>query len=333
MKKILTVLLLMSVILPAGKLKAQQIPQFSQYMFNGLYINPAYAGYKEELYAHAMYRKQWMGIKGAPQTVMLGVDADLGRGSNLGLVYANDQIGANMTNSIMLGYAFRFPVSEEGRLSLGLAGGAIYYGLDKSPDKIDITDPAVVAAENAWRPQIDAGLYIDWPNFYAGFSVMGLIPNRASKVDGLTDLDGNPIESMQIMRTNPTWFLTFGGLVHLNENLALAPSTLLKTDFKSPLSLDLSAMLVFSETLWLGLTYRTGLNFTYGERDRSPDALRQTNALVIVAEVFLTNNIRLGAAYDFDLNGLATGYNGGIEISLGYYMVKAHRRYATPRYF
>jgi hypothetical protein len=127
--------------------------------------------------------------------------------------------------------------------------------------------------------------------------------------------------------------LTFGGLVPLSEVFSLAPSTLFKTDFKSPLSMDLSAMMVYSETLWLGLTYRTGLNFTYGDRESSPDALRQTNALVIVAELYLLDNLRIGAAYDFDLNGLSTGYNGGIEVSLGYYMVKAQRRYATPRYF
>ena len=308
----------MSVGLSMDKLGAQQIPQFSQYMFNGLYINPAYAGYKEEMYAHLMYRKQWMGVTGAPQTIMLGVDGDLGKGSNLGLVYANDRIGATTTNSIMLGYAFRFPISDQGRLSFGLAGGAVHYGLDKS--KV-MDDPILLATENAWRPQVDAGVYMDWPSFYLGFSAMGLISNRADE------------GTMQIMRTDPTWFLTFGGLVPLSEVFSLAPSTLFKTDFKSPLSMDLSAMMVYSETLWLGLTYRTGLNFTYGDRESSPDALRQTNALVIVAELYLLDNLRIGAAYDFDLNGLSTGYNGGIEVSLGYYMVKAQRRYATPRYF
>ena len=321
MKRILTVLLLVSASLSSGKLEAQQIPQFSQYMFNGLYINPTYAGYKENLYAHVMYRKQWMGINGAPQTIMAGVDGDLGGGSNLGLVYANDRIGPTMTHSIMLGYAFRFSVSETGRLSFGLAAGAVHYGLDKSPDKIDPGDPLVMVTENAWRPQVDAGLYLDWPNYYLGFSAMGIISNKAES------------GTMQIMRAVPTFFLTTGGMIHFNDIWALAPSTLFKTDFRSPLSMDLTAMMVFSETLWLGLTYRTGLNFTYKERDKSPESLRQTNALVVIAEVYILDNLRLGAAYDFDLNGLSTGYNGGIEVSLGYYLMKSTRRYATPRYF
>jgi type IX secretion system PorP/SprF family membrane protein len=318
MKRILIVLLLASIFGSISRVQAQQIPQFSQYMFNGLYINPAYAGYKEELYAHLMFRKQWMGVDGAPQTIMLGVDADLGKGSNLGLVYANDQIGATSTNSIMLAYAFRFPVSDRARLSFGLSGGALYYGLNKS--KVN-DDPLLLATENAWRPQADIGVYFDMPDFYVGFSAMSLISNRAKA------------NTMQIMRADPTFFLTTGGMVHFSDIWALAPSALFKTDFKSPLSMDLNAMVVFSETLWLGFTYRMGLNFTYGGRDQSPDALRQTNALVVIAELYLLENLRLGAAYDFDLNSLATGYNGGIEVSLGYYLIKSKRRYATPRYF
>ncbi|MDR0295245.1 MAG: type IX secretion system membrane protein PorP/SprF [Prevotellaceae bacterium] len=318
MKKILIVLLLASVFGSISRVQAQQIPQFSQYMFNGLYINPAYAGYKEELYAHLMFRKQWMGVSGAPQTVMLGVDADLGKGSNLGLVYANDNIGATATNSIMLSYAYRFHVSDQARLSFGLSAGAIYYGLNKS--KVD-DHPWLLATENVWRPQADVGVYFDMPDFYVGFSAMSLISNNPKD------------KTIQIMRTDPTFFLTTGGMIHLSDIWALAPSTLLKTDFKSPLSIDLTTMVVFSETLWLGCTYRTGLNFTYSGRYDSPDALRQTSALVIVAELYLMENLRLGAAYDFDLNSLATGYNGGIEVSLGYYLIKSKRRYATPRYF
>jgi type IX secretion system PorP/SprF family membrane protein len=320
MKRILIVLLFTGVGL--GTVSGQQIPQFSQYMFNGLYVNPAYAGYKEDLYAHLMYRNQWMGITGSPQTVMLGVDGDLGRGSNLGLVYANDVIGATNTNSIMLSYAFRFQVSESGRLSLGLSGGAIHYGLSKNPSKIDISDPVVMSADNVWRPQVDIGFYFDTPHFYAGLSATSLIPNRAEAL------------KMQIMRTHPTCFLSVGGLVPLDDLFSLAPSTLLKTDFKSPLCIDLNAMVVFAETFWLGLSYRTGLNVTYNYRTKTDsEALRQTNALAVLAEVYLLENLRIGVAYDFDLNGLTTGYNGGLEVSLGYYIMKSTRRYATPRYF
>jgi len=297
--------------------QAQQIPQFSQYMFNGLYINPAYAGYKENMYAHLMYRNQWIGLDGAPQTALLGVDGDLGKGSNLGFVFANDRIGPLNTNSLTLSYAFRFQVSEKARLAFGLSGGAIYYGLNKA--LLD-DDPWLAATKNAWRPQVDAGVYFDTEEFYAGFSVMGLLPNRGDS------------GTMQIMRADPNLFLTFGGLLRVNEHFAFAPSTLLKTDFRSPLCWDLNLMAVYAERFWFGLSYRTGLNFTYKDRKFSPETLRQTNALAIIVEVFLTQNLRLGAAYDFDLNSLTTQYNGGIEVSLGYYLLKPRQYYSNPRY-
>jgi len=318
MKKIVTILVFASVFCSTSKVQAQVIPQFSQYMFNGLYVNPAYAGYKEEFYAHLMYRQQWIGIDGAPQTIMLGLDGDFGKGSNLGLVYAHDKVGAYRTNSIMASYAYRFHVSEQGRLAFGLSAGAIYYGLDKT--KVD-EDPLLMQAQNLWRPQVDVGVYFDMPNFYAGLSVMSLISN-ASK-------DG----PVQIMRSNPVPFLTVGGMVHFDEKWALAPSALLKTDFKSPMSVDITAMGVYGETIWLGLSYRTGLNFTYAGKQFSPDALHQTHALVVLAEIYLLQNLRLGAAYDFDLNHLSTDFTGGIEVSLGYYLQKRQTRYITPRYF
>ena len=90
---------------------------------------------------------------------------------------------------------------------------------------------------------------------------------------------------------------------------------------------------VYAQRFWFGASYRTGLNFTYKDREFSPESLRQVNALVLLAEVFLTNNLRLGFAYDFDLNSLASEYNGGIEVSLGYYLLKPRRHYYyNPRY-
>ena len=318
MKRIIIIALTVSLSCSFIKLEAQQIPQFTQYMFNGLYINPAYAGYKGNLYAHLMYRKQWVGTDGAPQTVMLGIDGDLRGGSNLGFVYANDHIGATSTNSFMLSYAFRFNVAEQARLAFGLAGGAMYYGLDKN--KADITNPLVMQTRNIWRPQVDVGVYFDTEPFYASLSVMGLISNRIQD------------STMLSLRADPTYFLTFGGMISLGENFGIAPSTLLKTDFKSPLSLDINAMVVYADRIWLGASYRTGVNFTYKERESSPDGLRQRNVLAIIAELYVTEQLRLGAAYDFDLNSVTTSYGGGIEVSLGYYMMRSRKYYSTPRH-
>jgi type IX secretion system PorP/SprF family membrane protein len=316
MKKIIFLISAMIVLTGIYPAKAQQIPQFSQYMFNGLYVNPAYAGYKENMYAHLIYRNQWMAIKGAPNTTMLSIDGNVYGGSNLGLTYANDQIGPFTTNSLMLSYAFRFKVSEGARLSLGLAGGAIHYGLDKS--KVD-PDPKLAQTENAWKPGVDFGVYFDMKHFYAGLSAMSLVPNKAEN------------NSLMVMRTDPSYFLTLGGMIPLTRNLALMPSTLLKSDFKSPITFDINAMLMIIERFWIGASYRTGLTFVSND-----DAIKKTDqydAIAIIAEAFITERIRLGVAYDFDLNNLASTHNGSFEVSLGYYLTAAKRNYSTQRYF
>jgi type IX secretion system PorP/SprF family membrane protein len=316
MKKIILLISVMSVLAGLFPAKAQQIPQFSQYMFNGLYINPAYAGYKENMYAHLIYRNQWVGIKGAPTTTMLSIDGKIAGGSNLGLVYANDQIGPFSTNSVMLSYAFRFNTGESSRLSFGLTGGALHYGIDKS--KVD-DDRLLATTENEWRPGVDVGVYFDMPHFYAGFSVMSLVPNKS-------DIKS----SLLVMRTDPGYYLTLGGMIPLTQSLALMPSTLLKTDFKSPITFDINAMLMIVNRFWIGASYRTGIIIL-----DNPDFnnTEQYDAIALIAEAFITERIRLGVAYDFDLNHLANSYNGTFEVSLGYYLTGAKRKYSTPRYF
>ena len=315
MKKVIFLISAVIVFTGVTPARAQQIPQFSQYMFNGLYVNPAYAGYKENMYAHLIYRNQWVGIKGAPNTTMVSIDGNIYGGSNLGLTYGNDQIGPFTTNSLMLSYAFRFNLSEGARLSLGLAGGMLHYGLDKT----DLNaDPLLQNTDNAWRPTIDAGIYFDLKHFYAGFCVMSLLPNKEDN-------------SIMVMRVDPSYFLTLGGMIPLNKYLALMPSTLLKTDFKSPITWDINAMFMIIERFWIGASYRTGLTFAIDNAQIK--GTEQYDALALIAEAFITDRIRLGVAYDFDLNRLSSSHNGSFEVSLGYYLTAPKRKYSTPRYF
>jgi type IX secretion system PorP/SprF family membrane protein len=297
--------------------EAQQIAQFSQYMFNGIYINPAYAGYKDVFYGHMVYRKQWVGINGAPQTTMLSVDGSLSKGSNIGFVYTNDQLGAIYTNSFMVDYAYRIKVSENGRLSFGLSAGMVFHGLNRSKLSEEQDDQLAADSKNVWKPSFDAGVYFDTKNFYAGFSIVGIIGNK-------TDT-----KSFQVIRTEANYFLTVGGVIPLNEKLKLLPSTLLKTDLKNPLTFDINALLMINEKFSVGGSYRTGvLWFTDVENNT-----KQKDALSLIAEIYATDRIRIGMAYDFDLNKVTTGANGSFEISLGYYLTKNKPKYVTPRYF
>jgi len=320
MKKILTIVGILSILGGINKVEAQLIPQFSQYMFNGLYINPAYAGYKDVLYGHVMYRKQWVDIESSPRTAMISLDGALRGGSNIGFVYANDKIGATYSNSFMADYSFRFNVSENSRLSFGLGAGLIQHGINKA-DLIDENgnlDPNAQNAKTVWRPSFDAGIYFDSKYFYAGVSIVGLLK-------GKRDLES----SFVVTRTNANYFLTAGFIIPLSDNLKLMPSTFWGSDFKNPLKIDLNMMLMIADRFSFGGSYRTG---TLWFSDVSND-VKLRDAIALIAEVFVSERVRLGFAYDFDLNKLTTGHNGGFEVSLGYYLTKSKQRYITPRYF
>jgi type IX secretion system PorP/SprF family membrane protein len=320
MKKILLLAGLLGMFC-ANRAEAQQIAQFSQYMFNGIYINPAYAGYKDMFYGHMVYRKQWVGVDGSPQTAMLSVDGNLSKGSNIGFVYTNDKIGAIYTNSFMVDYAYRIKVSESGRLSFGLSAGMVNHGFNRSElitrEDGSSIDDILQDSKNVWKPGFDAGVYFDNKNFYAGFSIIGIVANKADE------------KSFQVIRTDANYFLTFGGIIPLNEKLKLLPSTLLKTDLKNPLTFDINAILMISDKFGIGGSYRTGVLWFTDVDDKT----KQRDALSLISEIHITDRVRIGMAYDFDLNKVTTGANGSFEISLGYYFTKNKQKYATPRYF
>lgn len=125
MKEIKIVMVVALMLLLRSPIWAQQNAQFSQYMFNGLYINPAYAGYKEQLYAHSFYRMQWVGFPGAPKTFTIGVDGTANNDKmGLGLILANDKIGSANSTSAMFNYAYKIQTGEDAKLSFGLAAGS-----------------------------------------------------------------------------------------------------------------------------------------------------------------------------------------------------------------
>jgi len=112
---------------------AQQDAQYSQYIFNGLYINPAYAGYKQDLYLHSFYRSQWTGFPGAPKSFSIAADGSVNDTKvGLGLLVASDNIGAQSTLAAGFNYAYHIQVGEDEntRLSLGLGLGFVQAGID-----------------------------------------------------------------------------------------------------------------------------------------------------------------------------------------------------------
>lgn len=328
-KAVITVLLLM----PASCAMAQQNVQFSQYAFNGLSVNPAYAGYKEDLYLNATYRHQWAGFPGAPRTGGISLDGVTGASDGkvgLGGQVLFDKLGPQESLSIYGSYSYRIPLDEENtkRLCIGIGAGATQYSVDGSAlQYIDNDDAAIPTGKTStWVPDARFGIYYYTSKFYAGVSVMDLFSLYSDATR--YSWKGN---NYSTIRKTQHMYLTAGTVFPLGEGLQLKPSFLVKEDFKGPTSLDLNAFLLIGEKIWVGGSYRTNVNIwkkTALQRD-----LQEQNAASAMVEFYATQQLRIGYSYDLNVNKMA-GYQGGShEISIGFLIPSKKFTLQNPRYF
>lgn len=298
---------------------AQQNPQYSQYIFNGLVINPAYAGSKGILNINGMHRNQWVGLAGAPTTQTLSLDAAvLKEKVGLGLHVMNDQIGAQGQKSFYASTAFRVRLGESARLALGIAGGASQYYLDGT--QLRPTDPGYDAAipsgrEMSMLPDAKAGLFFNTERFYLGLSASNLVGFKNE------------------FAITPTrhYFLTSGYIFDLSDMIKFKPSFLIKDDLKSTTNLDLNSFFLIGDRIWLGGGYRMGLKYLHQSTAENED-LSMQNAWMGMAEIYFTPKIKIGYAHDITLTGLSS-YSTH-EVSIGFYFFKKEEaRTLTIRYF
>lgn len=305
-------------------LKAQQDAQYSQYMFNGIYINPAYAGYKEQLNAHSFYRSQWTGIRGAPRTFSVAVDAAVAN-DNVGLAFqvTSDKLGAQSTLGGYGSYAYRIRLNADGssRLAFGVSFGILQRSINAS--ELVTNDPETTMPAGVQRtvsPDARAGVYFSNDRFYAGFSVDNMIINYLKS--GKYKL---------VPQSKMHYYLTAGVLLPLNEDFQLKPSFLLKDDLGGPTSLDWNTFILYKDIIWLGGSYRTRVNLY--NKDYLQSALAYSNSVVAAIELFPVPNMRVGYAYDIT-TGPLNGYSSGThEVSVGYTFPGFKVRMANPRVF
>jgi len=313
-----------SFLLLSQPVSAQQDAQYSQYMFNGIYINPAYAGYKEVLNVHTFYRSQWTGITGAPRSMSLAVDAIANSGNvGLALQVASDKLGAQNNLSIYGNYAYRIRMNDDGssRLALGFGVGMAQLGIDGSmlnPNNPEPNQP--VGMQSTIVPDARVGVYFANDKYYAGFSVDNLIATYI-------DIDRYAF----IPQPKPHYYLTAGALFPLSEDFQIKPSFLLKDDRGGPTSLDVNAFLMIKDFIWIGGSYRTGVKLydkSYLQKDLTP-----RNSAVAAIQIFPSEKLRIGYGYDFSIGPLQ-GYSSGThEVSIAYSFIKQNIRIATPRVF
>jgi len=325
-KLILFILLLVSFFAS----QAQQDAQFSQYMFNGMYINPAYCGYREEWNINLFYRNQWAGFPGAPKTLSLAVDGTA-RDNTLGLGFQviNDKIGALNNTSTYFNYAYRIkfgdPYADDTKtLTLGLGAGFVQQHININELHADqpLDNTLMSAVHNKIMPDARFGIFYNTDRFYAGVSADNLITNFWQRKD----------EKQGYFIINKLhWYATAGTLVDLSDNVSWKPSFLLKDDLAGPTSLDLNSFFLLKNILWVGASYRTAVPLY--AKSYLQKGLTKPADIVGMVDVFVNDKLRIGYAYDYSLNNTTTQGYSTHELSIGYFFKNAQQKMYSPRYF
>jgi len=325
-------IIVLALVLGLGKAKAQQNIQFTQYIFNSLSVNPAYAGYKEEWFAQMALRSQWTGIDGAPKTGQVSIDGILGQSKNtgVGLQITADKLGAQSATSFYANYAYRLRLDAEDtqRLSFGIGAGFTQYGLDGNELRaVNPGDPSIPAGKiSSFIPDLRFGVYYYNPRWYAGVSVMDLLSGDQS--NNIFRWDANTTSNLKRKRH---MYLIGGAIFDLAEDMKLRPSVMIMEDFKGPTNIDLNAMLIFGERVWIGGGYRMGAKL--GKSFADGQNLRSSNAIMGIAQFYVTERLRIGYSYDHILSRLSSVQNGTHEVTIGLTFPQSGFRLISPRFF
>ncbi|MEL6863578.1 MAG: PorP/SprF family type IX secretion system membrane protein [Bacteroidota bacterium] len=282
---------------------AQQEQQYTQFMYNKLGLNPAYAGAEDALTFTGIYRNQWMGLEGAPVTQVLNVNAPLlNRRLGLGLNISHHTIGILERWTINASYAYRVRMGR-GNLGIGVQGSARFVGMDYNDPRLkatqDITTDGGIPVGDQSRvvPNFGAGLYYDTPHFYFGLSAPRLITN---------DIDFNSIDGI-VARESEHVFMMTGLILDVNDLIQLNPQVLIKYSPDVPLDADVNLSFIFAGRYTAGVTYRSG---------GSVDSFGESIDLLLAAK--LSEHWLFGVSYDVGLTELRDYHNGSMEGVLRY---------------
>jgi len=302
-------LLILPLFLWLKEANGQQDPMYTQYMHNPLTVNPAYAGSTDMLSAMFLGRTQWVGFQGAPKSRSLTLSAPFYKYNvGAGFSFVNDELGPVKQNSFYADFAYHLKFGEKGTLSMGLKGGfdmiqirLIDLILDEQSDdnfSQNFTDEFIF--------NFGLGFYYYTNRFYVGASIPRLLKNSYNN-------DGFRITSLGYKERH--YFLTAGALFDLNNYIKLKPSILSKIVLNAPLSIDFSANFIFYNKLWLGAAYRFN------------------DSMSFLIHFQITNQIRVGYAFDLTESELRRYNNGTHEIMVAYDFQFNKNKIMTPRYF
>ncbi|HEX5002978.1 MAG TPA: type IX secretion system membrane protein PorP/SprF [Bacteroidia bacterium] len=290
---------------------AQFEPQFTQYMFNEMYINPAYAGSRDQISSTLVYRNQWVGLQGAPKTETASIHGPLmNKTMGLGLTMTNETIGVTHQFSVYGNYAYRIPMGTKSALAMGIQGGIINHQ-ENLEDVItnEENDPEfLLNTPHVILPNAGFGLYFNTDRFYAGLSVPRMLEN---KVAG----DGTSNVTNHMSFENWHYYFASGYVFPVSDHVKLRPTVMVKAVSGAPIVGDFTLSALMKEIFWLGFSYRTEDSFAG------------------ILEFQITPQLRFGYSYDYTTTELNNYSNGTHEINIGYDFSFNKKKVITPRYF
>jgi type IX secretion system PorP/SprF family membrane protein len=315
----------------AMSLKAQQKPQYTQYIFNNFLINPAIAGIENYVDVKAGYRTQWTGLEGAPVTTYLSVQAPLGsnflqgdaagfpqHGDNplgrsytlnyraaephhgIGMTLVSDKAGPITTTNLNANYAYHIGITESLNLAVGVAAGLVRVNLNTHDLVLENPlDPALTNGNNSQlKPDIGAGIWAYSSRYFVGISAQQLFPQTLNFSDN---------SAYNQSKTVPHFFFTAGYKLFVSDDVTLLPSIMVKQIKPVPATFDLNAKVAFRDKFWLGASYR------------------KDDAFAGMLGLNIGSFLNMGYSYDFTTSNLRTVSNGTHEIVIGIMLNNRYR--------
>lgn len=308
MKKLLAMGLFISVA-ATSIVHAQQDPQYTQYMYNQNVINPAYAGTQDGVNITALYRQQWSGVTGAPETITLSGSTPLGERSGLGLSVISDNIGPVSETNVYGDYSYRLQVGEKTTLALGLKAGLTFHDVNLATIATTVPgDDAFANQVNETYFNVGTGAFLYGSNWYVGASVPNLI-NAVHLDENQNDTETNLGSETQ------HYFLTGGYVFDVADNIKLKPHMLVKGAFDSPVSFDLNTNVLFNNKFELGVSYRYEDSFS---------------GLIAMN---ITDTIKVGYAYDRIVSDISVVSDSSHEVFLTFGLAFPRKVMQSPRFF
>lgn len=302
MKKIILALGL----LLAGIMYGQQEPQYTQFMYNTISVNPGYAGTRGTTSMFGLHRRQWIGLEGAPTTSQFSIHAPVSyRGHGLGLSIVNDEIGPSTDTYLNASFAYKVQLGNNTWLNMAIMAGGSF--LNVNYNKLDIYDKddiLLTGQLSKFSPNFGAGLYMYSDRWYAGLSVPSILETQF--YDDIQQSVAN--ERMH-------FYLMAGYVFNLSSELKFKPATIVKAVSGAPIAVDLTANFLIRERLTLGAAYRW-------------DA-----ALSALAGFEVSPGLQIGYAYDHDTHSLGNYNSGSHEIFIRFDFMSARGRMVNPRFF